>query len=264
MNMSIDTGGAGQSPPAIGGDAALFLDVDGTLLEIAPTPSSVRIGADLRRLLGALLPALGGAVALVSGRAIADVDRLFRMPALPVAGLHGLERRDAAGHVRRYCDAASVAPLQRPIADFANARDGITVEDKGATIAVHYRRAPDMAQAVSAFLSQLIHGRDDFVLLRGKMVVEVKPAGIDKGCAIEQFMEAPPFSGRRPVFAGDDVTDEPGFAAVNARGGDSIWVGGDAATAARYRLADVASVHRWLAARIADGRIADGGAGESR
>jgi len=245
MYMSIDRDRIDQ-PPAIGRDAALFLDADGTLLEIAGTPSAVRSDTATRRLLEELQGTLGGAVAVVSGRPIADIDRIFEMSALSVAGLHGLEWRDATGAVRRPVDLPPVSPLKDRIESFAASCKGILVEDKGATIAVHYRHAPEAGDKTHAFLTDLIRDRDGLTLLHGKMVVEVKPSGIDKGRAIERFMAAAPFAGRRPVFAGDDVTDELGFVMVNDLGGLSVRVGENADTAARYRLPDVSALHRWL------------------
>ena len=244
--MSIDRSRIDQPPPAIGRDAALFLDADGTLLEIAGTPSAVHGDAATRHLLEELLGAFGGAVAVVSGRPIADIDRIFNLPALPVAGLHGLEWRDATGAVRGPVDLPPVRPLKDRIESFAAAVKGIQVEDKGATIAVHYRQSPEAGDETHAFLANLIRNRDGLTLLHGKMVVEVKPSGIDKGIAIERFMAAPPFVGRRPVFAGDDVTDERGFAVVNGLGGLSVRIGPNADTAAQFRLPDVSALHCWL------------------
>lgn len=246
MNMSIDSDRNGLAPPPIGRDMALFLDADGTLLEIAETPSAVVVSAETRRLLQGLLAAFGGAVAIVSGRPIADIDRIFRIPALPLAGLHGLEWRDGTGSFDAWRGLPSLKPLKDQIGRFAAPLDGVLVEDKGGTIAVHFRRVPSAAGKVQAFLADLTAGRDDLVLLNGKMVTEIKPAGIDKGHAIQRFMAAPPFVGRRPVFAGDDVTDERGFAVVNGLGGLSVRVGNNADTAARYRLPDVSALHRWL------------------
>ena len=244
--MSIDKGGIDQPPPAFGRDAALFLDADGTLLEIAETPSAVRGDAAMRRLLENLQGMLGDAVAVVSGRPIADIDRIFDMPALSVAGLHGLEWRDATGRVRRPNHLPPVSLLKDRIDRFAASCKGILVEDKQATIAVHYRHAPEAGETTYAYLADLIRDCDGLTLLHGKMVVEVKPSGIDKGSAIDRFMAAAPFAGRRPVIAGDDVTDETGFVAVNDLGRISVRIGDDADTAARYRLPDVSALHRWL------------------
>jgi len=244
--MSIDSDRNGLAPPVIGRDSALFLDADGTLLEIAETPTAVVCPVATQRLLQDLFAALDGAVAIVSGRPITDIDRIFGLPALPVAGLHGLEWRNATGVVDASRDLPPMTSLKDRIACFAGLRQGVTVEDKGGTIAVHFRQEPSAADEVQGFLAGLVTDRDDLELLSGKMVVELKPSGIDKGHAIERFMSAAPFADRRPVFAGDDVTDETGFAVVNRLGGLSIHVGDGAGTAARYRLEAVPALHRWL------------------
>jgi trehalose 6-phosphate phosphatase len=249
MHMSIDRDRIDQSPPAVGRDAALFLDADGTLLEIAQTPSAVHGDEATRNLLENLQGMLSDAVAVVSGRPIADIDRIFRIPSLSIAGLHGLEWRDATGTVRRPVDLPPVGPLKDRIESFAASCKGMLVEDKGATIAVHYRHVPEAGARTYAFLADLIRDCEGLTLLHGKMVVEVKPSGIDKGRAIERFMAAAPFAGRRPVFAGDDVTDELGFVMVNGLDGLSVRIGNsdtNVETAARYRLPDVSALHRWL------------------
>lgn len=227
---------------------AWFLDIDGTLLDHAERPDAVRPGAAELRLLEALRRACGGALALISGRSVADIDAMFAPLALPAAGQHGIERRDAAGAVHRH--AAPSRALRRAAAslgEFAARHQGLLFEDKGHNLALHYRMAPQLAAAAQAALgeaaAQLGAG---FELLHGKMVVEIKPSGRDKGSAIEEFMGEAPFAGRLPLFIGDDHTDEYGFGVVNRLGGDSVKVG-PGASAARYRVADAAAVRAWLA-----------------
>jgi trehalose 6-phosphate phosphatase len=234
---------------------ALFLDVDGTLLELAPRPEAVVVDEATRSLLAGLARRLDGALALVSGRPLTSLDALFAPLQLPAAGVHGLQRRDGAG-VCRSGQAqpgwhAAVAPaLQR----FAATHAGLQLEDKGDALALHYRNAPALAEAAGTLAAQLIERVSlPTRLLRGKQVLEFMPQGHDKGLAIEQFMLEPAYRGRIPVFIGDDVTDEAGFAVVNAMHGCSIRVGrvGDGATTvARHSLKDVAAVHerlwRWL------------------
>lgn len=229
--------------------SALFLDVDGTLLEFAEQPMAVVVPARLRALLADLQRACGGALALVSGREIDTIDRLFGLPELPAAGLHGLERRAGRGRIRRPPDAApALAGIQGRLADFVRAHPGVILEHKRVALAVHYRAAPAQAAAVAALAEELAAELPDGLCLQqGHMVVEVRPAGADKGMAIEAFLAEPPFAGRRPVFVGDDLTDEHGFAVVNAAAGMSIKVG-EGASVARYRLRDPAAVHRWLGA----------------
>lgn len=224
---------------------ALFLDVDGTLLAIAPTPAGVRVPDALKILLADLQAAHGGAVALVSGRPIAQLDELFFPLRLPCAGLHGLERRDSAG--RRYSLAPDPAVLKQMrvcLTEFTARHRGTLLEDKGATLALHYRQAPHWAAAAR----QAIESAglpEHWELMEGKCVLELKPSALSKATAIADFMREPPFAGRKAVFAGDDRTDERGFEYVNAIGGESIHVG-TAQTCARSTLPDISALHRWL------------------
>ena len=236
--------------PAPGARWAFFLDVDGTLADIAPTPSAVAITDDTRDTLARLIAASGGALALVSGRAIADIDRLFAPLHLPAAGLHGLERRGADGHVTTAPrDGAALARIRAALDAFAANHPGTLVEDKGAALALHFRGAPDIAPEAEALVRQ-VAGRygDGLALQRGKMVIELRPEGGDKGAAIRAFMAEAPFQGRVPVFVGDDVTDEDGFATINAMHGISIRVGDGRTTCAAHAGASVAAIHDWLAA----------------
>jgi trehalose 6-phosphate phosphatase len=236
--------------PAPRSDWAYFLDLDGTLLEFGDHPKAVDGDARLRKLLGGLHRATGGAVALVSGRALADVDRLLGAegPRLPAAGQHGIERRDAQGHVVHHPFAA--ARLERARVQLAAAiaaQPGLVLEHKGASLALHYRRAPRLggyAHRLVRSLTPRLGPR--FRIQSGKCVVEVKPAGRDKGAAVREFMRERPFRGRPAVFIGDDAADEMGFAAVNRLGGVSIKVG-PGRTIARWRLRNVAAVWKWLA-----------------
>lgn len=230
-------------PPA-GASWALFLDFDGTLAELAEHPDQVRVGAQSVALLGRLDSLLDGAVAVISGRSIETLDRLLH-PARPqAAGLHGLERRDTGGGAAGD-DGARLTNARRALADFAARHPGILLEDKGGALAVHYRGAPALREASRCAVESAAQGLDDYHVLNGKMVYELKPLAANKGLAIEAFLDQSPFRGRVPVFAGDDRTDEDGFALVNARGGVSIKVGaGD--TLARFRVDDVTGLLDWL------------------
>jgi trehalose 6-phosphate phosphatase len=228
-------------------DWAYFFDIDGTLVDIAPSPAGARTDRQLRDLLERLHGA-AEAVALISGRRIADIDRLFPSTRFPAAGQHGIERRDVTGRV--FLHAADAAPLEHARASLASVvarHRGLLLEDKGLSLALHYRRAPRLAgyahremRALQAALGSA------YCVLSGKRVVELKPAGRDKGVAVQEFMQEPPFRGRTPVFVGDDVTDEYGFTTVNRLGGHSVRVG-PGPTAARWRLRDVRAVRAWLA-----------------
>ena len=235
--------------PPFAPDWAIFLDVDGTLLEHAERPDAVRVQSAVLRLLETLQRGAGGALALISGRAIADVDRLFAPLALPLAGQHGVERRDAAGRLHRHAFPSDL--LRRAaarIGEFAARHEGLFFEDKGTNLALHFRLAPQLAGAAhSAVRQAAAQLGGDFEVQEGRMVVELKPSGRDKGVAIEEFMREPPFAGRTPVFVGDDLTDEYGFGVINRLGGYAVKVG-PGASAAPYRLADAGAVRAWLEA----------------
>ena len=238
-----------MKPPRVSAGDALFLDLDGTLVEIAPTPDAVRPARRLPQILEHLSRRLGSALAIVSGRPISEIDRILAPLALPAAGLHGLERRSTDGTHRPPPALPRLCELRTALQDFAAAHPGLLLEDKGAALALHYRARPELGAAAAAAVETAL-GRPcgGIVVQQGKAVIELRPDGADKGRAVAAFMSEPPFAGRRPVFAGDDKTDEAAFRAVRARGGVAVRVGGEGATAAEWSLADVAAVHAWLAA----------------
>ena len=237
-----------QLVPSWRPDWAFFLDFDGTLIDIAVTPESVAATPAEIGLLGALHRATGGALALISGRSIARMDELLSPLVLPAAGQHGAERRDAQGRRHRYrFPAQALRPVAGGIRNFAARHRGLVFEDKGASVALHYRLAPELASAAFEAVREAAEPLGDAVEVQGgKMVVELKPAGCDKGRAIESFMQEPPFAGRVPVFIGDDLTDEYGFRVVNRLGGHSVKVG-EGESAARYCLENPAATRAWLA-----------------
>ena len=244
----MDGGTNLTTPPSVSvAEHALFLDVDGTLLDIADTPDAVAASAELCAVLKRLEPRLSGALALVSGRPIADIDAIFTPLRLPVAGLHGLERRDAGAHVHHARSDGGLDDIKATLQTFVQDHDGALLEDKRVSLALHYRQAPGAEADARELAQSLIAERDDLHMLAGKMVFEIKPVHVDKGVAIDRFMEEPPFAGRIPIFVGDDVTDEDGFSAVNARDGVSIRVGPRTQTNARHRIVNVRSVIEWLA-----------------
>lgn len=237
--------------PPFAADWAFFLDVDGTLLEYAAHPQDVQVGRELRELLEKLLGAAGGAVALISGRSVGDIDHLFTPLKFPAAGQHGTERRAADGTIRRH--APPLDNLGRAAADIVRltaTHAGLVFENKGMTLALHYRLAPGLRALAEREMRAIARRLGDaFELQTGKLVMEIKPSGKDKGSAIAEFVAEPPFAGRKPVFIGDDLTDEPGFEVVNRIGGHSVKVG-SGITRARWRLFDSAAVRRWLAAYV--------------
>jgi trehalose 6-phosphate phosphatase len=234
--------------------SAFFFDVDGTLLELRPRPEDVVADADLRDLIERLQAACGGALALVSGRSIADLDRIFAPLVLPAAGLHGAELRLPDGG--RIATTPAIMDHARPgIHRFVAEHDGLMLEDKGATLAVHFRARPDLAAEVLTFMRRFAPG-DDIAVQEGKFVVELKPAAFDKGGAIATLLRQPPFLGRKPVFYGDDLTDEAGFTYVNKVEGLSVRVGPRGTpTEARDHLEDPRAVRAQIRALL-EGRDA--------
>ncbi|HWG06425.1 MAG TPA: trehalose-phosphatase [Beijerinckiaceae bacterium] len=229
---------------------AFFFDVDGTLLEIVPEPGSVVADPDLLGVLAALSTQANGAVALVSGRALADLDRIFSPLVLPAAALHGGEIRFPDGRCKpppQHAMDHARAPVGRFVAD----NPGLLLEDKGATLAIHFRRRPELAAAVLGFLNGLGPG-DEIAVQEGKLVAELKPVQFNKGTAIAALMEQPPFRGRVPAFFGDDLTDEHGFAYANGAGGVSVRIGAiETPTEARAHFDDPAALRRHLRALLA-------------
>ena len=234
--------------PPFAANWAFFLDLDGTLLEIAETPDAVDADYSELALVGRLSRAAGGAVAVISGRPITRIDEILSPLVVPAAGQHGAERRDAKGERHRHrFPVKRLKPVAGGIRSFAARHQGLVFEDKGASVALHYRLAPQLATAAHAKVREAAEPLGDQVEVQdGKMVVELKPAGCDKGKAIAEFMREAPFMGRVPVFLGDDVTDEYGFRVVNAMGGYSIKIG-EGESAARWRLPNPAAARAWLA-----------------
>lgn len=231
--------------PWSSGPLALFLDVDGTLAPLAPRPEDVRLPAAVLDSLARLQPRLGGALALISGRPLAQVDALAAPLRLPAAGVHGAERRDASGCVRAYTGSPPAAALEAA-REWVSQHPALWVEHKPGAFALHFRALPECGPAAARALRQALQATPEWMAIDGHGVVEVKPRGIDKGRALRAFLGEAPFLQRRPVFVGDDVTDEDGFAAAQAEGGLGIKVG-DGPTRALHRLPDPPAVARWLA-----------------
>jgi len=238
--------GAPGRPPGLSRGDALFVDFDGTLVELAPTPRDIRVSAGLPGLLSGLANRLGGAVALVSGRSLADLARLVAPFSGAMVGQHGNEIRYPDGRLATGCGGTAVDAARAVLVPFAEAHAGLMLEDKGGTIALHYRGAPDLAELCRRAARDAVAASGDRLrAIDGNRVIELVPSRVGKGGAIATLAAEPPFLGRNPVFVGDDATDEDGFAAVDALGGVSVKVGAGP-SAAQYRLPDVAAVWAWI------------------
>lgn len=234
-------------PKPLRRDQALFLDFDGTLVDIAAAPNLVQLSAGLPRLLCELSQLLDGAVAVVSGRALDELIHLLAPFPGALGGQHGLRRRRCDGNILRCPVEPAIARSHSALASFASRHDGVMLEDKDGALALHYRQAPSLAAACRAFAECLVFANGGALkAIEGKMVVEVMPRSAGKGKAIAAFLSERPFRGRVPVFVGDDTGDEDGFAVVDRLGGISVRVGAGA-TVARHRLADPSAVLAWLA-----------------
>lgn len=241
-------------PPLAPARDALFLDLDGTLVALAPHPDAIVVAPDLPARLARLEAALGGCLVLVSGRRLADLDRFLGEGVTRAAGIHGLELRGLSAAIDD--DAGEAEALAAARARLAGAPHGLLVEDKGRAIALHFRTAPHLASAAERLAGEIAAASLGRLAVQpGHMVFELKPAGASKGAAVRAFMAEPTFAGRRPVFAGDDLTDESAFAACAALDGYGVLVGERRQTAARYHLADVAAVHGWLAAAAGEADV---------
>lgn len=231
--------------PHVSSNTALFLDFDGTLVDIAPEPDAVEVHGGTVVTLSVLSQQLRGAMAIITGRPIAEIDHFLQPLRLPIAGEHGAQYRLADGR----SPSIEAPSLEAPLAAMQGLKEHyppLLIEVKPHSVALHYRHAPQLEPLCLQALLPSVDGRGDLELLRGKCVFEVKAAGVDKGRAIRAFMDMPPFQGRVPVFAGDDVTDEAGFSAVQALGGHGIKIG-EGPTVARHRCLSPAAFRGWLA-----------------
>jgi len=225
---------------------ALFLDFDGTLVEIAPSPEDVQIDRRLPAALEALRQRLGGALALVSGRPVGLLDEMMAPYRFDAAGLHGAQIRLGSQEAPLAPPSEALHAATRAMVRFANANVGVIIEDKRQSVALHWRLAPTLADEAMALMERLAAEIGPSIRLqRGKAVAELVPATASKGGAIAWLMQQPAYAGRQPVFIGDDITDEDGFAAVNDAFGLSIRIG-DGQTSARHRLASPTVLRRIL------------------
>lgn len=236
-----------QPPPlSLLAGASLFLDFDGTLVELASTPDAVRMEDEVKSVLQRLQDKLSGRLALLSGRSLADVRSYLHPLEVAAGGSHGLELAHASEADVTVQSPAGLASAIEELKRLELDRPGVIVEIKPGGVAVHYRQAPQ-SEALCRKIAAKLAADIGMAVQLGKMVVELKHPAADKGLALKQFMAAAPFAGTLPVFIGDDLTDEDGFAAAAELGGAGILVGPDRSTRAKYRLEDVAAVRRWLA-----------------
>jgi trehalose 6-phosphate phosphatase len=235
-----------NAPPWRDGDA-LFLDFDGTLLALQDDPYTVQADPALLERLSACDSRLGGALAIVSGRTLATIDACLAPLRLAAAGLHGLERRDASGKTSRLSvERERLRQVAQQISLVMETLPMTLLEDKGASLALHWRRAPEHRGALRALAQEALQELGpQFRLLHGNHVYELLPRIAGKGHAVQAFLGEAPFKGRRPIFVGDDQTDLDGFAAAREAGGFGIAVGGR--IEGDYSLSDVGAVQAWMA-----------------
>ena len=229
---------------------AVFLDIDGCLLDLAPTPDEIYVPPDLPGAIERLRLKLGGALALVTGRSLVYADALFDPFPFPIAGLHGAEMRGPDGRMIHAEAPPAFAALKAALAEEAMSMPGVLIEDKGAAVAAHDRLAPQYELALGERMRAFAEAAGpDWALQLGKMVYEIRPSRASKGDAVERFLSEPPFTGRQPLALGDDLTDESMFAVANARGGLTFRVGtGEAKTCAQGTVESPQQVRE----RIAD------------
>lgn len=234
-------------PPTLGENHALFLDFDGTLVELADGPELIEVPSALAASLTDIQQSLGGALAVVSGREIANLAKHLEGFAGPYSGSHGMEMSDGNGDVVGLSAvvAAKAANISASLRSFVNENPGLLLESKQYSVSLHYRNAPEARDLCQAQMQQAIQELDDWTLLDGKFVFEVRPSGVSKYTAVQEFMKLDPFKGRIPVFIGDDTTDEDGMRAARELGGFGIKVGvGESES--QYRLTDANAVFKYI------------------
>jgi trehalose 6-phosphate phosphatase len=245
----IDTNGAETGLPASAAGYAIFFDVDGTLIDIAATPEGVVVPPGLVTDLSRLRESTEGALALVSGRSIETLDQLFAPARFTLVGLHGSQLRGPDGVEMIVPPPPALRAAEPTLAALVGRFPGTQLEDKGGSIGIHFRGAPDAGPEIERRVEELASASEGALTTqKGKMVIELKPAGASKGAAVDELMQEAPFAGRQPIAIGDDITDEEMFAVVNELGGMTIRVGPpDRPTEAGFRIASPQAVRDWLA-----------------
>lgn len=238
-------------PPPDRARTALFLDLDGTLFDLQPRPEMVAGDQEISALLAGLERALSGRMAVLTGRALADGDRILLGEVRAASGSHGLERRDGDGRLHAASPHPALEEARTAFDAFRQMHPAVVLEDKGLGVCLHYRTAPALEAEVLA-LGAALAGRLPLQAQPGSMMFELRTPGGGKGFALRAYMDEPPFAGALPVFVGDDLTDEHGFEAAEALGGYGVIVGDRRPTAARYGLADVGAVRRWLGSALTE------------
>lgn len=232
-------------PALIPGESALLLDFDGTLVEIAPRPDAITVPPHLPALLDRLHDRLEGAVALVSGRSVEDLRRY--LPEFPgtIIGSHGAERASRGETPEVAVGTEGLEELRAAVTDYAVTRPDLLVESKTHSVVLHFRQAPELGPEVARFMGKLADRYTDFALQEAKMAWELRPGSADKGVAVRHLMDADPFQGKFPVYAGDDTTDEAAMCVAAEFGGCGIKIG-EGSSVAAHRLRDPAAFLKWL------------------
>jgi trehalose 6-phosphate phosphatase len=239
-------------------ECALFIDIDGTLLDMAPTPDAVVVPPGLVPTLARLAKNFGGAVALITGRRVADADRFFAPLRLVTSGVHGTEARTHARGDTAMLAAPVPQDLLHAVTQIARLSPGILVEEKGAGVAVHYRNAPQMRSVIELELERIACQWDDFALRSGRRVLDLIPKCCSKGTGLKALMRLPAFHGRRPIMIGDDHGDEPAMREAQRLGGVGLRVAGEYFSRDRADFDSTAGVRSWLAAVAGQGKSPDG------
>jgi trehalose 6-phosphate phosphatase len=225
---------------------ALFLDVDGTLYEIENSPSLIKPCFRLQKKLHTIHNKLDGALGLISGRSLDDLDRIFDKNKIPVAGNHGVQLRDSLQTKDYQLDTGNVKEIAHKIGKLLHGQENIEIENKGSNLTVHFRNSTIDSKEIIKVIKKLVKYEPQLTYLKGKEILEIKPLNHNKGTAISYLMRTKPFINRRPIFIGDDVSDEDGFDTVNKKGGWSVRVGRYKKSKANYFLPNVKSVHEIL------------------